>query len=135
MQHPAFWLEVTGISNLQFELNEGEIVLALFPVLESAGQVFAIGFPMTSTQIEAVKDRLPADAEILMDHPEQFNFRDWLDLRFRLLIERCAAGPLLKQALLSSKNCLTLANQAMWSDLCFGLETLHLQLFGWMTGG
>jgi len=65
---------------------DGEIVLAFFPGSQPSGQVFAIGLAMPQSQIAEVKRRLPKDAEILLDHPERFNFRDRYGISWQLVL-------------------------------------------------
>ena len=76
--------QAAGIELGMLALRKGDIVLALFPGLEEAGQVFVIGLTMTPDQMAEVKDRLPPEAKILADHPEQFNFRDKVGILWQL---------------------------------------------------
>jgi catechol 2,3-dioxygenase-like lactoylglutathione lyase family enzyme len=87
LPHDRGWkdAEDAGIELDMLALRKGNIVLALFPGLESSGQVFAIGLTMTSVQVEEVKDGLPPDAEIIIDHPEQFNFIDRYGISWQIV--------------------------------------------------
>jgi catechol 2,3-dioxygenase-like lactoylglutathione lyase family enzyme len=77
--------ESAGIEIGMLALRTGDIVLAFFPGPESPGQVYAIGLAMDRQQVAGVRNRLPAEAEVLMDHPEQFNFRDRYGISWQLV--------------------------------------------------
>ena len=74
-----------GVELGMLALRKGEIVLAFFPGPQPSGQVFAIGLAMPPEHIAEVKRRLPKDAEILLDRPEQFNFRDRYGISWQLV--------------------------------------------------
>jgi catechol 2,3-dioxygenase-like lactoylglutathione lyase family enzyme len=74
-----------GVELGMVALRKGDIVLALFPGLESSGQVFAIGLTMTLEQVKGVKSRLSPGTEIILDHPEQFNFRDRFGISWQIV--------------------------------------------------
>jgi catechol 2,3-dioxygenase-like lactoylglutathione lyase family enzyme len=78
-------VEAAGIELGMLALRKGDIVLAFFPGPQPSGQVFAIGLAMPQEQVAEVKKRLPADAEVILDHPEQFNFRDRYGIYWQLV--------------------------------------------------
>lgn len=78
-------VESAGIQLGMTALRKGDIVLAFFPGPEPSGQVYAIGLAMPQDQVVKVRDRLPAETEVLMDHPEQFNFRDRYGISWQLV--------------------------------------------------
>lgn len=57
-------------------LRKDDAVLALFQGSEPPGQVFSIGLAMPWEEIEEVKSRLPANAQVILDQSAQFHFRD-----------------------------------------------------------
>lgn len=77
--------EAAGIDLGMLALRKGDIVLAFFPGSEPAGQVFAIGLAMAQDDTEAVRKRLPSDCDVVVDHPEQFNFRDRYGISWQLV--------------------------------------------------
>lgn len=77
--------EAAGIELNMLALRKDDIVLAFFPGPNPSGQVFAIGLAMPSAQVAEVKKRLPADAEVLVDESEQFNFRDRYGITWQLV--------------------------------------------------
>jgi catechol 2,3-dioxygenase-like lactoylglutathione lyase family enzyme len=77
--------EAAGIELNMLALRKDNIVLAFFPGSDPSGQVFAIGLAMPSAEIAEVKKRLPADAEVLVDESEQFNFRDRYGIIWQLV--------------------------------------------------
>lgn len=77
--------EAAGVELGMLALKKGDIVLALFPGPEPPGQVFAIGLAMPGEQVEQVKRRLPPEAEVILDHPQQFNFRDRYGISWQLV--------------------------------------------------
>ncbi|MGD9091831.1 MAG: hypothetical protein PVF74_03210 [Anaerolineales bacterium] len=66
-------------------LQKGDVVLALFSGPDLSGQVWAIGLAMPSEQVAEVKNHLPEDSEVILDHPEQFNFRDRYGISWQLV--------------------------------------------------
>lgn len=74
-----------GIELGMFALRKGDIVLAFFPGSNPTGQVYAIGLALPPEQIAEIKKRLPPDAEVILDHPEQYNFRDRYGISWQLV--------------------------------------------------
>jgi catechol 2,3-dioxygenase-like lactoylglutathione lyase family enzyme len=74
-----------GIELGMLALRKGDFVLALFPGQHPPGQVYAIGLAMPQAEIIAVRDRLPPETDVLLDHPEQFNFRDRYGISWQLV--------------------------------------------------
>jgi catechol 2,3-dioxygenase-like lactoylglutathione lyase family enzyme len=77
--------EAAGIELDMLALRKGGIVLALFSGPQPSGQVYAIGLAMPDVQVAEVKNQLPPEAEVLLDHPEQFNFRDRYGISWQLV--------------------------------------------------
>lgn len=77
--------EAAGIELGMLALRKGDVVLALFPGQVQRGQVFAIGLAMPQAQVAKVRKGLPPDAEVLLDHPEQLNFRDRYGIVWQLV--------------------------------------------------
>ncbi len=77
--------QAAGIELHMLALRKGDIVLALFAGPQPPGQVFAIGLALPQAQVAAVKDRLPPDIEVIIDHPEQLNFRDRYGIFWQLV--------------------------------------------------
>lgn len=77
--------EAAGIALGMLALRKGEIVLAFFPGSQPSGQVYAIGLAVPPEDVAEVRNWLPPDCEVLMDHPEQFNFRDGYGISWQLV--------------------------------------------------
>ena len=77
--------ESAGIDLNMLALRKGEAVLALFPGSQPPGQVFSIGLAMPWEEVEKVKERLPADAEVILDRDDQFHFRDRYGVSWQLV--------------------------------------------------
>ena len=77
--------EGVGVEVKMLALRKGDIVLALFPGPQPPGQVFAIGLAMPGEQVDGVRKRLPAEAEVLIDRSDQFNFFDRYGIRWQLV--------------------------------------------------
>jgi catechol 2,3-dioxygenase-like lactoylglutathione lyase family enzyme len=77
--------QAAGIELDMLALRKGDFVLALFSGPSITGQVFAIGLAMPPEQVAEVRDRLPPEAELILDHPEQFNFRDRYGISWQLV--------------------------------------------------
>lgn len=77
--------EAAGIELGMLALRKGDLILAFFPGPQPPGQVFAIGLTMSQAQVAEVKNRLPEDAEVLLDHSRQFNFRDRNGISWQLV--------------------------------------------------
>ena len=77
--------QAAGIKIDMLALRKGEFVLALFPGPQPPGQVYAIGVALPREQIKKIRARLPQKAEIIFDHPEQFNFRDRYGISWQLV--------------------------------------------------
>lgn len=77
--------EAVGTSLKMVALRKGECVLALFAGPAPPGQVFAIGLGMPAEEMAEVKRCLPADAERIIDHPEQLSFRDRYGIAWQLV--------------------------------------------------
>jgi catechol 2,3-dioxygenase-like lactoylglutathione lyase family enzyme len=65
-----------GIELEMVALRKDEIVLALFAGDATQGQVFAIGISLSQDEISGIRSRLPADAEVDADLPDNLVFRD-----------------------------------------------------------
>lgn len=74
-----------GIELGMLALRKGDIVLAFFPGQQPSGQVFAVGMAMPQAEISAVRNRLPANVEVILDHSRQFSFRDRYGIRWQLV--------------------------------------------------
>lgn len=77
--------EAAGIDLNMLALRKGDAVLALFPGSQPPGQVFSIGLAMPWEQVEQVKNRLPADVEVILDRSDQFHFRDQYGISWQLV--------------------------------------------------
>jgi catechol 2,3-dioxygenase-like lactoylglutathione lyase family enzyme len=77
--------EAAGIELDMLALRKGDFVLALFPGPHPSGQVYAIGLAMPPEQVAEVRIQLPVEAEVILDHPEQFNFRDRYGISWQLV--------------------------------------------------
>jgi catechol 2,3-dioxygenase-like lactoylglutathione lyase family enzyme len=77
--------EAAGITLNMLALRKGDAVLALFPGSQPPGQVFSIGLAMPWEEVEQVKDRLPADIEVLLDRSDQFHFKDRYGISWQLV--------------------------------------------------
>jgi catechol 2,3-dioxygenase-like lactoylglutathione lyase family enzyme len=80
--------EAAGIELGMLALRKGDIVLALFPGPHTPGQVYAIGLALPLEQTSEVRNRLPPDAEVIVDQREQFNFRDRYGILWQLVPPR-----------------------------------------------
>ena len=77
--------EAAGIELRMLALRKGDVVLALFSGPNPPGQVFAIGLAMPQAQVAEVRKQLPPDAEVILDHSEQFSFRDRYGIVWQLV--------------------------------------------------
>ena len=77
--------EAAGIELSMLALRKGDFVLALFPGSNLSGQVWAIGLAMPPAQVAEVRNQLPPEAEVILDHSEQFNFRDRYGISWQLV--------------------------------------------------
>lgn len=73
-----------GIQIKMLALRKGEVVIALFAGEAPPGQLFGVGFTMTGPEIEAVRQRLPADCTPYFDRPNRFHFDDRYEIRWQL---------------------------------------------------
>ena len=72
------WNDVraAGIELNMVALRKDKIVLALFAGDAPQGQVFAIGLSLSQDEISRIRSRLPADAMVDADLPDNLVFRD-----------------------------------------------------------
>lgn len=87
LPHDKGWreAEAAGRELGMCALRKGHVVLAFFPGPHPTGQVFAIGLAMPQDLVAAVKDLLPVNTEVILDHPEQFNYRDQYGISWQLV--------------------------------------------------
>jgi hypothetical protein len=78
-------VEAAGIDLNMLSLGKGDAVLALFSGSQPSGQVFSIGLAMTWEEVAQVKQRLPANIEVILDRSDQFHFRDQYDISWQLV--------------------------------------------------
>jgi catechol 2,3-dioxygenase-like lactoylglutathione lyase family enzyme len=78
--------EAAGVKLGMLALRNEDFVLALFLGDAPPGQVFSIGLSMPEAGVAGVRDRLPAETEVLDDGPDALVFRDPYQIEWQITL-------------------------------------------------